>query len=232
MWPLCQATYPCCETVKSGARCHLETKNIPVARDQLSDVIAKPWCRYCHTRCDYERKQEKECTLCTLQAPKKLPIPEPSSPVTRAAPPEVTSVKVKGITTGSSKTDLFGGDDDDDDLFEAAKTADQKSVGALSDTIVALLTVFADKLWFSAPSSLCAICSQQVGCHGSPSFSILCHSDTVIIWYFCPFLDVIHPHCSRSPLSSSIIYPSFHQQSLYPIFSYYMSKILTFPFFW
>ena len=29
--------------------------------------------------------------------------------------------------------------------------------------------------------SLCAICSQQVGCHGSPSFSILCHSDTVII---------------------------------------------------
>ena len=27
-------------------------------------------------------------------------------------------------------------------------------------------------------SSLCAICSQQVGCHGSPSFSILCHSDT------------------------------------------------------
>ena len=30
-------------------------------------------------------------------------------------------------------------------------------------------------------SSLCAICSQQVGCRGSPSFSILCHSDTVII---------------------------------------------------
>ena len=35
-------------------------------------------------------------------------------------------------------------------------------------------------------SSLCVICSQQVGCHGSPSFSISCHSDTVIIWYFCP----------------------------------------------
>ena len=33
----------------------------------------------------------------------------------------------------------------------------------------------------SHSSSLCAICSQQVGCHGSPSFSILCHSDTVII---------------------------------------------------
>ena len=33
----------------------------------------------------------------------------------------------------------------------------------------------------SSSSSLCAICSQQVGCHGSPSFSILCHSDTVII---------------------------------------------------
>ena len=80
-------------------------------------------------------------------------------------------------------------------------------------------------------SSLCAICSQQVGCHGSPSFSILCHSDTVIIWHFCPFLDVIRPHCSRSPSSSSTIYPSFHQQSLYPISSYYMSKILTFPFF-
>ena len=79
-------------------------------------------------------------------------------------------------------------------------------------------------------SWLCAICSQQVGCHGSPSFSILCHSDTVIIWYFCPFLDVIRPHCSRSPPSSSTIYPSFHQQSLYPISSYYMSKILTFPF--
>ena len=79
-------------------------------------------------------------------------------------------------------------------------------------------------------SSLCAICSQQVGCHGSPSFSILCHSDTVIIWHFCPFLDVIRPHCSRSPSSSTTIYPSFHQQSLYPISSYYMSKILTFPF--
>ena len=76
------------------------------------------------------------------------------------------------------------------------------------------------KLYHS--SSLCAICSQQVGCHGSPSFSILCHSDTVIIWHFCPFLDVIRPHT---------IYPSFHQQSLYPISSYYMSKILTFPFF-
>ena len=63
-------------------------------------------------------------------------------------------------------------------------------------------------------SSLCAICSQQVGCHGSPSFSILCHSDTVIIWYFCPFLDFICPHCSRSSPSSSTIYPSFHQQSL------------------
>ena len=83
----------------------------------------------------------------------------------------------------------------------------------------------------SSLSSLCAICSQQVGCHGSPSFSILCHSDTVIIWYFYPFLDVIRPHCSRSPSSSSTIYPSFHQQSLYPISSYYMSKILTFPFF-
>ena len=33
----------------------------------------------------------------------------------------------------------------------------------------------------TSSSSLCAICSQQVGCHGSPSFSILCHSDTVII---------------------------------------------------
>ena len=31
----------------------------------------------------------------------------------------------------------------------------------------------------ASSSSLCAICSQQVGCHGSPSFSILCHSDTV-----------------------------------------------------
>ena len=30
--------------------------------------------------------------------------------------------------------------------------------------------------WLSSSSSLCAICSQQVGCHGSPSFSILCHS--------------------------------------------------------
>ena len=47
--------------------------------------------------------------------------------------------------------------------------------------------------------SLYAICSQQVGRHGSPSFSILCHSDEVIIWYLCPFLDVIRPHCSRSP---------------------------------
>ena len=28
-------------------------------------------------------------------------------------------------------------------------------------------------------SSLCAICSQQVGCHGSPSFSILRHSDAL-----------------------------------------------------
>ena len=80
-------------------------------------------------------------------------------------------------------------------------------------------------------SPLCAICSQQVGCHGSPSFSILCQSDAVIIWYFCPFLDVSRPHCSRSPPSSSTIYPSFHQQLLYPISSYYMSKILTFPFF-
>ena len=79
-------------------------------------------------------------------------------------------------------------------------------------------------------SSLCAICSQQVGCHGSSSFSILCHSNAVI-WYFCPFLDVIRPHCSRSPPSSSTIYPSFHQQSLYPISSYYMSKILTLSFF-
>ena len=26
---------------------------------------------------------------------------------------------------------------------------------------------------------MCQFCSQQVGCHGSPSFSILCHSDTV-----------------------------------------------------
>ena len=34
------------------------------------------------------------------------------------------------------------------------------------------------------------------------------------------------------PPSSSTIYPSFHQQSLYPISSYYMSNILTFPFFW
>ena len=83
---------------------------------------------------------------------------------------------------------------------------------------------------YLSSSSLRAICSQQVGCRGSPSFSILCHSDTVIIWYFCPFLDVIRPHCSRSVPSSSTIYPSFHQQSLYPISSYYMSKILTFPF--
>ena len=85
---------------------------------------------------------------------------------------------------------------------------------------------------FEVPSSssLCAICSQQVGCHGSPSLSILCHSDAVIIWYFCPFLDVIRPHCSRSPPSSSTIHPSFHQQSLYPISSYYMFKILTFLF--
>ena len=30
----------------------------------------------------------------------------------------------------------------------------------------------------SSSSSLCAIRSQQVGCHGSPSFSILCHSDS------------------------------------------------------
>ena len=29
--------------------------------------------------------------------------------------------------------------------------------------------------------NLCAICSQQVGSHGSPSFSILCHSNTVIV---------------------------------------------------
>ena len=86
------------------------------------------------------------------------------------------------------------------------------------------------KAYKASSSLLCAICSQQVGCHGSPSFSILCHSDTVIIWHFCPFLDVIRPHCSRSPSSSSTIYPSFHQQSLYPISSYYMSKILTFPF--
>ena len=48
---------------------------------------------------------------------------------------------------------------------------------------------------------------------------------------FCPFLDVIRPHCSRSPPLSSTIYPPFHQQSLYLIFSYYMSKILAFPFF-
>ena len=75
-------------------------------------------------------------------------------------------------------------------------------------------------LQYGSSSSLCAIRSQQVGCHGSPSFSILCHSDTVIIWYFCPFLDVIGPHCSRSPPSSSTIYPSFHQQSLYAISSY------------
>ena len=48
--------------------------------------------------------------------------------------------------------------------------------------------------------------------------------------FFCPFLDVIRPHCSRPlPPSSSTTYPSFHQQSLYPISSYYMSKILTFP---
>ena len=47
----------------------------------------------------------------------------------------------------------------------------------------------------------------------------------------CPFLDVIRPHCSRSPPSSSTVYPSLHQQSLYLISSYYMSKILTFPFF-
>ena len=47
---------------------------------------------------------------------------------------------------------------------------------------------------------------------------------------FCPFLDVIRPLCSWSPPSSSTIFPSFHQQSLYPIFSYYMSKILIFPF--
>ena len=80
-------------------------------------------------------------------------------------------------------------------------------------------------------SSLCAICSQQVGCHGFPLFSILCHSDTIIIWYLCPFLDVIHSQCSRSPPSSSTIYPSFHQQSLYPISSYYMSKILILPYF-
>ena len=84
--------------------------------------------------------------------------------------------------------------------------------------------------WNSSFHSLCAICSQHVGCHGSPSFSILCHFDTVIIWYFCSFLDVIRPHCSRSPPSPSTTYPSFHQQSLYPISSYYMSKILTFPF--
>ena len=80
-------------------------------------------------------------------------------------------------------------------------------------------------------SSLYAICTQQVSCHGSPSFSIFCHSDAVIIWYLCPFLDVICPHCSRSLPSSSTIYPSFHQQSLYPISSYYMSKIFTFSFF-
>ena len=81
-------------------------------------------------------------------------------------------------------------------------------------------------------SWLCAICSQQVGC---PWISIVL--DLVPLWYrhyiwcFCPFLDVIRPHCSRSPPSSSTIYPSFHQQPLYPISSYYMSKILTFPFF-
>ena len=77
----------------------------------------------------------------------------------------------------------------------------------------------------SSSSSLCAICSQQVGCHGSPSFSILCHSDTVILWYFCPFLDVIRPHCSRSPPSSSTIYPSYHQQSLYTVSSYYVRTL-------
>ena len=80
--------------------------------------------------------------------------------------------------------------------------------------------------------SLCAICSQQVGCHGSPSFSILCHSDTVIIWHFCPFLDVIRPHCSRSPSSSSTIYPSFHQQSLYPISLLLYVQNIDISFFW
>ena len=34
--------------------------------------------------------------------------------------------------------------------------------------------------WFVVPVKW-AISTQQVGCHGSPSFSILCHSDTVII---------------------------------------------------
>ena len=99
--------------------------------------------------------------------------------------------------------------------------------GRLNRRITRWPNAFSNRL----SSSLCAICSQQVACHGSPSFSILCHSDIVIIWHFCPFLDVIRPHCSRSPSSSSTIYPSFHQQSLYPISSYYMSKILTFPFF-
>ena len=72
---------------------------------------------------------------------------------------------------------------------------------------------------FHHHSSLCAICSLQVGCHRSPSFLILCHSDAVIIWYFCPFIDVICPHCSRSLPSSSTNYPSFNQQSLHPISS-------------
>ena len=41
---------------------------------------------------------------------------------------------------------------------------------------------------------------------------------------------LVHIVLGPPPPASSIIYLFFHQQSLYPVSSYYMSKILTFPF--
>ena len=80
---------------------------------------------------------------------------------------------------------------------------------------------------FSSSSSLCAICSQHVGCHGSTSFSILCHSDTVTLYDIFVHYLMLAVHIVLG-LPRPLL--PFHQQSLYPISSYYISKILTFPF--
>ena len=45
----------------------------------------------------------------------------------------------------------------------------------------------------SSSSSPGAICSQLVGCHGSPSPSVLCHPDTLAVRHSYPFCDVVCP---------------------------------------
>ena len=84
-------------------------------------------------------------------------------------------------------------------------------------------------LFFNFSSSSGVVCSKQLDYHGSRLFPVERLPHTFCISQFCPFFDVIHPHCSWSWSSSSSFSIVFSfWQSLYSIFSYYMPKVCHF----